>query len=156
VTSARAELPAEVLALLDGTGLREKLGTTVLLATTTDDGWPNLAMLSAGEVLATDARTVHLALHAASGTCVALRNSGIGLLSVVADGAAFRIRVRARHVPQPPVPGDDELFVGAVERVDEDRVPYARVTHGIGYELRDVKGTLERWAAKQSRLRSLG
>jgi hypothetical protein len=155
-SAPEARLPAAVCSLLDGTGLPEKVSVTVLLATVTPDGWPNLAMLSPGEVLVADPRTVRLALHATSGTCGVLRASGRGLLSVVADGAAYRVRLRARSVPRPPVLGPDELFVATVEQVAEDRVPYARVTHGIGYDLQDVDATLTRWAAKLARLRSLG
>jgi hypothetical protein len=150
-----AELPPAVSSLLDGSRLREKVSTAILLATVDRDEWPNLAILSPGEVLAPNPWTVRLALHATSGTCRVLRTTGRGLLSVVADGAAYRIRIRARAVPQPPVPGPDELFLADVEKVLEDRVPYARVTHGLGYELEDVAGTLDRWEAKLTRLRGL-
>jgi hypothetical protein len=148
-------LPEAVSTLLDGSALASKVSTTVLLATAGPDGWPRLAMLSPGEVLVTDPRSVRLALHATSRTCQALRETGRGLLSVVVDGAAYRVRVRARAVPVPAVAGSDELFVADVEEVVEDRVPYARLTHGIGYELEDVPGTLLRWEAKLARLSSL-
>jgi hypothetical protein len=151
-----AQLPTGVLELLDGSGLPAKVGTTVLLATADDDGWPHLAMLSPGEVLATDDGTIRLALYASSGTSRALRQRGRALLSVVAEGAAYRIRVRARHVPEPPVPGADELFVAAIEGIEEDRVSYARISHGITYELFDAESTVERWTAKLNRLRTIG
>jgi hypothetical protein len=148
-------LPPAVRAVLDGSALGDKVSTTVLLATTGEDGWPHLAMLSPGELLAPDSTSVRIALHATSGTCRALRGGGRALLSLVADSAAFRIRLSVRHVGRPPIEGSDELFVASVEEVTEDRVPYARVTHGIEYELTDVEGTLVRWEAKLERLRSL-
>lgn len=150
-----ARLPLAVSALLDGSSLPEKVSTTVLLCTVTSDGWPNLAMLSPGEVLATDDRTVRIALHPTSATCRSLRIAGRGLLSVVADGAAYRIRISARHIPEPASPGADELFEAVVDAVTEDRVPYARVTHGVTYRLEDPQATLVRWSSKLHRLRTL-
>jgi hypothetical protein len=94
-------------------------------------------------------------VHTTSRTCEAMRSTGRALLSLVADGAAYRIRVRTRHVSDPPIAGPDELFVADVEQVTEDRVPYARVKQGIVYELEDVDGTLRRWEAKLDRLRQI-
>jgi hypothetical protein len=148
-------LPAAVRILLDGFSLADKTSTTVLLATTTADGWPNVAMLSPGEVLATDPTSLRIALYANSKTCRSLRADGRAVVSLVADGAAYRIRISARHVPEPPIPGADELFLATVAEVTEDRVPYARVTHGVEYELEDVAATLARWEEKLRRLRSL-
>jgi hypothetical protein len=150
-----AALPATVQLLLDGSDLPSTVGTTILLATTTAEGRPNIAMLSPGEVLARDAGTVLLALHATSRTTRALRASGRGLLHVVADGAAHRISLRVRAVVPPSEPGGDALFVTDVAEALEDRVPYAEVTSGITYRLRDVPEALARWTAKHEQLRRL-
>jgi flavin reductase (DIM6/NTAB) family NADH-FMN oxidoreductase RutF len=156
VTAERPEtVPSGVRRLLDGTGLAEKVGTTLLLVTVGDDDWPHIAMLSPGEVLVTEDDGLALALHASSGTCRNLRRDGRALVSVVAEGVAYRIRIRAQHVPEPPLPGADALFTAGVERIDEDRVGYARVLHGTTYELVDEERTVERWTAKLDRLRAL-
>jgi hypothetical protein len=148
-------LPRPVRDLLDGSSLREKSSTSVLLGTVSSDGWPNLAVLSPGEVLATDPWTVRLALHSTSQTCRSLRTGGRGLLSVVAEGAAYRIRISVRHVQDPPVAGADEFFEARVDRVSEDSVPYARLLAGITYRLDDVDDALARWEEKLHRLRNL-
>lgn len=51
--SAGNELPAGVRELLDGSAIEAATGATVLLLAVDDTGWPRVAMLSAGEVLAT-------------------------------------------------------------------------------------------------------
>src|SRR5437879_1823536 len=57
-------LPDVVRELLDGRDPAGRVGFTILLLTTSGEGWPQVAMLSVGEVLAVDERRVRLALWA--------------------------------------------------------------------------------------------
>lgn len=157
---AAATLPPAVAALVDGTGLGDKVGQTISILTVGDDGWPRLSLLSVGEVLSTSGADIRLALHAHSGTTAALTASGRAMLHVVCDAAVYKIRVRVRRVDQGPAPNsgrDVELafFAGEVCQVDEDRVAYAELTSGITYRLDDAEAVVERWTRQVDRLKVL-
>jgi len=51
--SLGASLPEEIFELLDGHDLPAREGLTILLLTASAEGWPQVAMLSVGDVLAT-------------------------------------------------------------------------------------------------------
>lgn len=154
--TATAELPAPVRELLDGQDLGAKVGHTFLLVACEPDGWPRMAMLSVGEVLATSGREVRLALYPSSGTTAALTEAGKGLLIVVLDGTTYKIRVEATRVHDPGGGGEsDALFVTSVTRVDEDRVGYATVEHGIMFSLTDEQAAVQRWVRTVERLAAL-
>lgn len=69
-------------------------------------GWPRLALLGVGEVLAASAAELRIALHENSGTTRALTHTGKARLSLVLDGSAYRIRLAtgARPCIQPVAP----------------------------------------------------
>lgn len=154
--SPRADqaLPAQVVEFLDGTRLEEKVGHTILLMAAEPDGWPRLALLSVGEVLAPSTTELRLALYPGSGTTKALTGSGKALLSLVLDQAAYRIRAEVERVP---APGDSSLafFRGRVVAVDGDRVGYATIVSGVAYELPDEGAVLERWRQQVGNLQDL-
>jgi len=150
---AEVRLPATVAALVDGTDLRRKVGHTISLVATGDDGWPRLALLSVGEVLGTSGTGIALALHAGSATTAALTGSGRALLTTVLDSTHYKIRVTVRRVG--PDGGPLALFRGRVTRVDEDRVAYAELVSGTTYRLTDPDPVLERWSRQLDRLREV-
>src|SRR5437762_2738343 len=88
-------LPASLLSLFDGRDLARKVGETFLLVTTDEQGWPHMAMLSVGELLARSPDRLEAALWLHSTATTNLERSGRGLLAVVADGAGFYIRLNA-------------------------------------------------------------
>jgi hypothetical protein len=145
-----ADLPEAVRELLDGTALAAKVGTTLLLITSGRDGFPHLAVLSVGEVLATAKDELCLAIHAGSRTVAALREHKQALLATVVDGALYRHRLAVRVSSEvDTADGErDALFVADVLEVTEDRVPYARLTHGLEYELLDPSAVLPLWTQK--------
>jgi len=61
--SLGSTLPADLAAALDGSRLADQVGDTYLLLTMSEAGWPHVAMLSAGEVLAVDDAELRLALR---------------------------------------------------------------------------------------------
>lgn len=149
-------LPERLVAFFDGTDLESKVGTTVLLATASVEGRPHLAMLSAGEVLASRDGELRLALHRHSGSSRALIDNGQALLSVVLDGAAYQVRLRARAVPVDDASSERTTYFSAmVEECREERASYARLVSGITFELVEPAGTIQRWRDKLAVLNRL-
>jgi hypothetical protein len=132
-----------MFALLDGSRLHEKVGTTLLLIACSPLRWPRLALLSVGEVLALSPRSVNLALYRSSQTTEAVARSGKALLFSVLDETVYKIDLSMERSH-----GGDEIntyFRGHVVGATADSVAYAAVTHGIEYELRDEESVLFRW-----------
>lgn len=143
-----------MVALLDGTDLQARVGLTLELITVDADGWPRVALLSAGEVLAATSSALALALWPGSRTTANLERSARGLLAFVHDGAAFRLGLQARRVDDLHVAGElRAAFDAPVVSVARDEVPYARLRDGITHELVDPARTLARWRATVEALR---
>jgi hypothetical protein len=152
--SLGTELPAGLAELLDGGDLAGRAGQTFLLLTTAPEGWPHVAMLSVGEVLAPTPREVRLALWPGSGTTENLGRTGRALLMAVVPPATYYVRLACRRVDDVmagarPLAG----FVGEVAEVQEDVVAYARVLNGIGFELVDREQTVGSWESAIAALR---
>lgn len=157
----RVELPPAVRALLDGERLADKVGDTFLLSTSGSDGWPHLAMLSVGEVLVLDDRSLGLALHRGSGTTSALTASGRALMLVIVDRGAHRLllEVEPRRAPEAP-PGSATLsglafFAASIVAHREDVAPYAELTGGVRFRLREPAVVVERWQRQVAALATL-
>jgi hypothetical protein len=137
-------LPDALTALLDGKRLEQRVGETFLLTTTDEDGWPHVAMLSAGEVLVTGPSEFRLALWPGSHTTRNLTRRRRALLMAVVP-PAYYVRLECRSLgevrPQRPL----AAFSGSVVDVQEDVVGYARVVDGIRFELEDRAATVELW-----------
>ena len=69
-------LPETLHRLLDGSDLDGKVGETMELLTVGPEGWPHVALLSAGEVLAATPEEIRLALWPSSQTTANLRRTG--------------------------------------------------------------------------------
>lgn len=138
-------LDAGVVALLGGTDLQAHAGFTLELVTLDADGWPRVALLSLGEVLATGEGSLRLALWPGSRSTANLERSARALLAFVHDGAAHRVRLAPRRRADVLVDGDARaVFDAPVVSVTRDEVPYARLRGGITHELADPAHALER------------
>lgn len=121
--SLGTELPAELLARLQGSSAGE-WADVALLATTTDDRQrPHAAMLSYDEVAALDARTLRLATYDGTTTSANLRRRAALTLILVVPGAVHYVKTRVREVAgglrgHPGL----ALFEAQVEEVLADRV----------------------------------
>jgi hypothetical protein len=147
-------LPEVLLRSLDGRDLASQTGETFVLSTVGEHGWPHLAMLSAGELLAISARELRLALHAGSGTSANLARSGRGTLLAVADGGAITIRLLARLLGHRSVDGGElALFDAEVAELTEHRVGYAELESGIRFRLPEPELVLARWERTHDVLR---
>lgn len=136
------DVPPAIAALLDGSELSRKIGVTLLVIAAGEGGEPHVAMLSPGEALVDGPRTFRLALYGASGTSRALADSGGGLLHAVVEGVVYRVWFSCRTLAEE---GGLIAFSAEVKRTAVDEVGYARVRHGIEYDLVDPELVLARW-----------
>lgn len=154
-TSLGPELPAELLRLLDGHDLEGGLGLTIQLVTKAEDGWPTVALLSVGEVLAVSPGELRLALWPGSSATANLGRDGQATLALVEGGAAWYIRIACEPVA---VTRSGQMvhasFRAEVRDVLRDAVAYARLAGGIAFELPDAPRVLERWRETIEALRS--
>ena len=147
-------LDTGVVALLDGTDLQARAGLTLELITLDADGWPRVALLSVGEVLASTDGVLRLALWPGSRTTANLERGARAVLALVHDGAAHRARLEARRGADVFVEGEARaVFDADVVSVARDEVPYARLRSGITHELLDPAPTFARWRATVAALR---
>lgn len=136
-------LPRELVEALDGRDLEGKVGETFELLTVGEDGWPHVALLSAGEVLAVSEGELRLALWPNTTTTANLRRSGRATLSCVLGRTAYSVKLSASALPG----GDTSLarFVCRVGTVESDTVDYAELESGIRFRLKDAPTVVERW-----------
>jgi hypothetical protein len=148
------QLTASVISLLSGTELESALGTTFELITVDEQGWPHVALLSIGEILATGPSSLRLALWASSGTAANLSRTARALLTFVHDHRYHKVRLTATQTGSPAA-GSRPLaaFLVTVVEVQVDEVPYATVTGGITFELADAAATVKRWSDTLETLR---
>jgi hypothetical protein len=139
-------LPDGLVSLLSGRDLARSEGLTILLVTTSQDGWPHVAMLSAGEVLATDPREVRLALWPGTATTANLSTTGRALMMLISGGASYYVRLSARRGKDLALEvGPRAFFVAGIESVLEDRVGYAEITSAIGFRLKEPEKVVPAW-----------
>ncbi|MGH3367207.1 MAG: hypothetical protein ACRDOY_08400 [Nocardioidaceae bacterium] len=151
----RESLDPTLLALLDGSGVHHAPAQAMPLITTGREGAPHIALISAGEVLAVDERTLRLALWSTSTTAANLSAQPRATLSLVADGAFVGLHLDEVARGRGIVVGVQQLavFHAHVESVTLDRVPYAHVTSGITFVTVD-DSVPERWQSTLDLLRA--
>lgn len=148
------DLPEALAGLLAGDDLEARVGDTFLLVTTGEDGWPHVAMLSAGEVLASGPRGLRLALWPGSATTGNLARSGRGLLMALVPPVTYYVRLRCRPAGEVAAQGRKlAAFAADIDEVLEDVVSYAEVLSGIRFRLNDRERTLAGWTEAISALR---
>lgn len=145
--SVGRQLPESVRRLLDGSQLAEREGLTFLLLTNDADNWPQVAMLSVGEVIATAPDVLHAALWLHSGTSKNLTRGGQATLVLIADGNGYYVRVRAERGKDLDLGVDGRLayFVLKVEDIQEDSADYAKLTSGVTFKLMSPDQVVPRW-----------
>jgi hypothetical protein len=153
--SVGRELPPAIRQQLDGSDLERAAGLTVLLLTVDEAGWPRVAMLSAGEVLAVGPREIGLALWPDGTSAANLTRAGRATLALVHSGAGWYVRCGARREADLALADGRRLaaFALAVDEVLADVVPYAELTTGIEFQLGEPERTLAAWRAVVDALR---
>jgi len=150
------QLPDSLRRLLDGTDLASREGLTFLLLTTDDAGWPHMALLSVGELVAMDARTLRAGLWLHSSTSNNLTRAGRAMLTLIADGNGYYVRLAAQRGPDLDLGAEGRLayFVMQVEDVQEDSADYATLTSGVTFRLNEPEQVVPRWQHTVDALRA--
>jgi hypothetical protein len=110
------QLPEAVRCLLDGSDVANREGLTFLLLTTDAESWPQVAMLSVGELVVQGGNGYYLKVGARRGKDLDLGPDG-----------------RLAY------------FVLDVKDVQEDSTEYATLVSGITFKLKDPAQVVPRW-----------
>jgi hypothetical protein len=150
------QLPDSLRQLLDGADLASREGLTFLLITTDEGGWPQTAMLSVGELVAIDARTLRAGLWLHSSSSKNLTRAGRALLMLIADGSGYYVRLTAQRGADLDLGAEGRLayFVMHVEDVQEDSTDYATLTSGVTFRLKQPDQVVPRWQHTVDALRA--
>jgi len=156
------ELPAAIVSLLAADPLPDQadadgLDLTILVLTTTPDGWPHLAMVSLGEIIAVGPRALRLALWPNSTAARNLWREQRMTLALVHDEAAYSVRCAARRGADLVLPangGQLACFGLRVDDVVEDVPPDATLTGGVRFRLHNPDTTMRRWQQTRAALRA--
>jgi hypothetical protein len=152
-TMATSTVPAQVARYLDGTELLTKT-QALRLSTVNDAGWPHAALLSAGDMLVVAPGRIRFVIFPQSETTANLARDGRLALTLSVDGGMCEMLMRARRLTHaaPEVPL--AFFEAEVEQVRLHAAPYASVTSGITFALRDPQAVLRRWQRQIAALRA--
>jgi len=150
------QLPDALRQLLDGSNLASREGLTFLLLTTDEAGWPHMAMLSVGELVAMDQHTLRAGLWLHSSTSKNLTQAGRAMLTLIADGNGYYVRLAAQRGPDLDLGAEGRLayFEMQVEDVQEDSTDYATLTSGITFRLNQPEQVVPRWQHTVDALRA--
>lgn len=122
-------------------------GFTILVLSTTDEGWPHAAMISVGEIVTAGERRVLVALWPGSTTTANLSPSARATLLAVVDGTPYSVRLSMRRLPDLTTNsgGTFACFEGVVDAASSDEAPYAILESGVTFRLTNRDGTMARW-----------
>ena len=150
------QLPDAIRQLLDGSNLAQREGLTFLLLTNDEANWPQVAMLSVGELLAIDGGSLRAGLWLHSSTARDLTRSGQATLVIVADGSGYYVRLHARRGAdlQLGAAGRLAYFTLQVADVQEDSTEYATLTSGVTFALKDAAQVVPHWQRTVDALRA--
>jgi hypothetical protein len=139
------EWPVDLRALFDGSAQATKVGFTASLVTADTSGAHlRTSLLGIGELYAPDSRTLCVALWPQSRAVRAIAQSGRAALTFVHDDTFYQVQLEL--VPLHADAGALACFTGSIESGEAQRVPYARLTSGITFELEAGReAVLERW-----------
>jgi hypothetical protein len=131
-------LPGDLVRALDDEALQDPVQCAYLLVTTDDDGAPRISMVSAGELLACDERTLRVALWRGSRTAHNLGRGGSALLARVIPGSVIYVRAEPARLrapgPADPPAADLECFELTVTSVEADEHVGMPITSGITFQ----------------------
>lgn len=118
-------LPPDLVFRFDGTALDGLVGIAYPLVTVDESGAPRFNMVSAGELLSVDDRTLRIVLWPDTRTGVNLAAGREALLCVVEPGSVRYVRGSAVRLMSPGTLECFELTVSVVESDSHDGMPVA-------------------------------
>lgn len=148
------ELDAELMEWLSGTNLEHKQHEAMQLLTVSDDQWSHQAMISMGEVIAINPNQLRLALWQGTQTSMNMSKTGKATLIAVQGHRLLHIRIEVERLPE--IRGavhPRDRFEAQVLQVRLDQAPYAEITSGITFQLKDELGAITRWKETIEELR---
>lgn len=148
------QLDAELMEWLSGTNLEHKQHEAMQLLTGSEEEWPHQAMISMGEVIALSPQQLRLALWQGTKTSMNMRETGKATLIAVHEQRLLHIRLEVNLLPE--IKGavhPRDRFEARVIQVRVDQAPYAEITSGITFQLKDAPGTITRWKETIEELR---
>ena len=149
-----AALPASVQSFFNGEDLESK--TQVIRLTTIDaEGWPQAALLTAGDVLVLPDGRLRFAIPMNSGTAANLARDNRFTFGFAIDGGMCSIRLRARKCGEGTQEMPLAFFEAEVERVRMHFAPGADVVSGITFTLREPSAVVDRWQRQIAALRAV-
>ncbi|GLY73839.1 hypothetical protein [Actinoallomurus iriomotensis] len=125
-------LPDELVHALDDEALTDEDQTGFLLVTTDENGAPRICVVSAGELLICDERTLRVALWHGSRTAHNLGRSGTALLAAISPGSVIYVRAEPAPLAVPET-ANLECFELTVKSVEADVHAGMPVTSGITF-----------------------
>ncbi|GGH78343.1 hypothetical protein JOD43_000954 [Pullulanibacillus pueri] len=141
-------LTDELFDLFNGKNLKDKQHEAFMLLTVSEDVCPHTAMVSVGEVVATDHNTLRLALWPESQTTQNIVRSGKAMLVLFYNSKAVYITLSLEPLATlKEAKFPRARFVAKVVHCREDVAKYAEITSGVKINLKDSDDVLARWQA---------
>ncbi len=152
---SRIDIPHEITIYLNGEDLVTK-NVALQLSTVDSDGWPHVALLSAGEMLVLPDGLIRLIIFPGSGTAANIARDGRSTLSVPLDHGLCEIRMRMRKLGESKAAGIGlAIFEGQVQRIRKHLSRYADVESGLTFSLHEPEVVLARWYRQIAVLRNM-
>ncbi|MGQ8871665.1 pyridoxamine 5'-phosphate oxidase family protein [Paenibacillus sp. TSA_86.1] len=140
------QLDLELMEWFNGSNLESKQHEALQLLTVTDAQWPHLAMISMGEVIAVSPSCLRLALWQGTQTSMNMMETGKATLIAVQGQRLLHVRLEVRLLPElAEAVHPRDRYECAILQLRIDQAPYAEITSGITFQLKDQIGALARW-----------
>ncbi|MEK5058554.1 MULTISPECIES: hypothetical protein [unclassified Paenibacillus] len=147
-------IPEPLLKLLDGERLPSKQNEAFMLQTVSEDGWPHTAMISVGEIVATDEYTLRLALWCGTTTSNNMIRSGKAELVIVYGGKVYYLKMAVKPLaPFISATHERDRFSAHIHALKIDQAKYAHIEAGIRVQLIDPDSVITRWTKTVEELR---
>ena len=137
-------IPSEIAEYLDGADLLSK-NQAFRVSTVDEHGWPHASLLSAGDMLAVPPAQIRFLIFPDSVTTRNLVRDGRVTVTVSFESGMWELRLRARRLALPSPDIQLACFEATLERARFHSVPYASVTSGVTFGLKDPEAVLPRW-----------
>lgn len=142
------QLDTELMEWMNGSRLETKQHEAMQLLTVTGGQWAHTAMISMGEVLAISPSCLRLALWQGTQTSINMMETGKATLIAIHGQRLLHIRLEVRLLPElAKAVHPRDRYEGNIQHIRIDEAPYAEITSGITFQLKDPASALGRWAA---------